>query len=163
MCQSVPVEALDTIMTTEPVCSWPLPDDDMGMVDVPPPGCTFRPDLVSRFESLGDNCEFGFVQRFHGAEPSALLRWATAPIEGVILGLADGWADLYAYKNLKPWASDMAWDDRYRAAFHGNILCDDSGFAQTEDVRRAAWAVDRDKLHYLRAKTLSGLKEASRI
>jgi hypothetical protein len=32
-------------------------------------------DLVVRFESLGENCEFGFMQRYCGAEPLGLLRF----------------------------------------------------------------------------------------
>jgi hypothetical protein len=32
-------------------------------------------DLMLRFESLGDNCEFGLVQRHAGAEPLGLLRF----------------------------------------------------------------------------------------
>ncbi len=36
--------------------------------------------LFMRFESIGDTCEFGIVQRRFGAEPISLLRWAsTAP------------------------------------------------------------------------------------
>jgi tetratricopeptide (TPR) repeat protein len=38
--------------------------------------------LISQFESLGDNCEFGLVQRHYGAEPLGLLRWtAITPIK----------------------------------------------------------------------------------
>ncbi len=33
-------------------------------------------DLMLRFEALGDNCEFGLVQRQAGAEPLGLLRFA---------------------------------------------------------------------------------------
>jgi tetratricopeptide (TPR) repeat protein len=37
-------------------------------------------DFLMRFESLGPNCEFAFVQRGCGAEPLGLLRWAgTSP------------------------------------------------------------------------------------
>jgi tetratricopeptide (TPR) repeat protein len=32
--------------------------------------------LMLTFESIGDNCEFGLVQRYFGAEPISLLRWA---------------------------------------------------------------------------------------
>lgn len=35
--------------------------------------------LMVRFASLGDNCEFGFVQRRAGAEPISLLRFASFP------------------------------------------------------------------------------------
>jgi hypothetical protein len=32
--------------------------------------------LMYEFQSLGQNCEFGLVQRFFGADPISLLRWA---------------------------------------------------------------------------------------
>ena len=40
-------------------------------------------DILGRFQSLGDNCEFGLVQRWAGAEPLDLLRFASfhAPAE----------------------------------------------------------------------------------
>jgi hypothetical protein len=44
-------------------------------------------DLVLRFESLGDNCEFGFVQRMLGVEPPGLLRFSGAPIQAVVSAL----------------------------------------------------------------------------
>jgi tetratricopeptide (TPR) repeat protein len=36
--------------------------------------------LVQRFEGLGNNCEFGYVQRIAGAEPLGLLRWSTTKL-----------------------------------------------------------------------------------
>lgn len=36
-------------------------------------------ELLSRFESLGDTCEFGIVQRRFAAEPVSLLRWVGTP------------------------------------------------------------------------------------
>ncbi len=38
-----------------------------------------RDELLKRFESLGENCEFGLVQRRCGVEPLGLLRFASAP------------------------------------------------------------------------------------
>lgn len=35
--------------------------------------------LMMNFENLGDNCEFGFVQRFHDCEPLGLLRFSAMP------------------------------------------------------------------------------------
>ncbi len=43
-------------------------------------------DLMLRFASLGDNCEFGFAQRAYKAEPMDLLRWASTPA-GVLVRL----------------------------------------------------------------------------
>jgi hypothetical protein len=51
-------------------------------------------DIASRMESLGRNCEFGFVQRSLGLEPISLLRWAGGPMQGVIDGLRNGFAGL---------------------------------------------------------------------
>ena len=46
-------------------------------------------DLVLRFESLGDNCEFGLVQRKAGSEPLGLLRFSSAPITALLRALRD--------------------------------------------------------------------------
>jgi hypothetical protein len=37
-------------------------------------------DLMGRFISLGQNCEFGFAQRAYKAESFDLLRWASTPM-----------------------------------------------------------------------------------
>ena len=34
-------------------------------------------NIMGRFESLGENCEFGLVQRYHGLEPLGLLRFSS--------------------------------------------------------------------------------------
>lgn len=45
--------------------------------------------LMRRFCSLGDNCEFGLVQRFYGAEPLDLMRWAAVGIGPLFRMLSD--------------------------------------------------------------------------
>ena len=45
-------------------------------------------DLMSRFESLGENCEFGLVQRQCGAEPLGLLRFSSTPLALLLDALA---------------------------------------------------------------------------
>jgi hypothetical protein len=44
-------------------------------------------DLMSRFESIGENCEFGLVQRRGGAEPLGLFRFASAPYDKLMNAL----------------------------------------------------------------------------
>ena len=44
-------------------------------------------DLLMQFESLGDNCELGMVQRRVGAEPLGLLRFASAPLRRLLPAL----------------------------------------------------------------------------
>jgi hypothetical protein len=41
-------------------------------------------DLVVQFESLGDNCELGLVQRRVGAEPLGLLRFSGTPLRNLL-------------------------------------------------------------------------------
>ena len=58
-------------------------------------GETAVPDLAGRmhaFRSLGGNCEFGFVQRYCGAEPSGLLRFSYTPLDDLIDALATDFA-----------------------------------------------------------------------
>ena len=45
-------------------------------------------ELVLQFESIGDNCELGLVQRRVGAEPLGLLRFAGAPLRNLLRALA---------------------------------------------------------------------------
>ena len=50
-------------------------------------------ERLHAFRSLGDNCEFGFVQRYGGVEPSGLLRFSYTPLEDLIRGLRCGFSD----------------------------------------------------------------------
>jgi tetratricopeptide (TPR) repeat protein len=43
--------------------------------------------LFMKFESVGDTCEFGIVQRRFGAEPISLLRWSNINPSNLIKGL----------------------------------------------------------------------------
>ena len=43
--------------------------------------------LVLRFESIGDSCEMGLVQRRYGAEPLGLLRWNDVALDNLIAAL----------------------------------------------------------------------------
>jgi hypothetical protein len=59
--------------------------------------------VMQRFCSIGSNCEFGFAQRWAGAEPLDLLRWAFSPLPVLLAllqnrfaGIGDGltlWVD----------------------------------------------------------------------
>jgi hypothetical protein len=51
-------------------------------------------DLVSKFESLGDNCEFGIVQRRCGVEPLGLFRFNWADVQALEKILESGLEDI---------------------------------------------------------------------
>lgn len=66
-----------------------LPDDDAGAdaepapIDIDTIAAADRisvGELMLQFESLGQNCEFGLVQRQCGAEPLSLLRFSSTPL-----------------------------------------------------------------------------------
>lgn len=67
------------------------------MTDLRPtrrPSLSSNGELVSQFESLGRGCEFGFLQREVGVEPTGLLRFAGLPLEGLILALESQFAGI---------------------------------------------------------------------
>jgi tetratricopeptide (TPR) repeat protein len=49
-------------------------------------------ELMQAFESIGERCDLGAVQRRFGAEPQSLLRFAFAPFDGLIAALEDRFA-----------------------------------------------------------------------
>jgi hypothetical protein len=59
-----------------------------------------REALMLRFESLGENCEFGLAQRRCGAEPLGLLRFASAPLPKLLAALRARFAGMGAADNI---------------------------------------------------------------
>lgn len=55
--------------------------------------------LFERWESLGDDCEFGIVQRHYGAEPISLLRWTATRIVPLTLGFEQDFEGVGAIEN----------------------------------------------------------------
>lgn len=51
-------------------------------------------EFVTRFESVGENCEFGLMQRRCSAEPLSLLRFANTLLPSLLRGLQTGFDDL---------------------------------------------------------------------
>jgi len=59
------------------------------------PGPALPPEqMIQKFESLGDNCEFGLVQRGLGAEPLGLLRFSYIELPLLLRGLRCGFDGL---------------------------------------------------------------------
>ncbi|HET6306941.1 MAG TPA: hypothetical protein VFG12_07130 [Rhodopila sp.] len=58
-------------------------------------------DLVLQFESIGDNCELGLVQRKAGAEPLGLLRFSGAPLRHLLRGLNARFANIADPKHIR--------------------------------------------------------------
>jgi capsular polysaccharide biosynthesis protein len=71
-------------------------DEDAAMPTIPNAPAVPRnvQDLVRCFESLGDNCEFGLVQRFAGIEPPGLFRFNLTELASLVAGLMQRFSDL---------------------------------------------------------------------
>jgi hypothetical protein len=123
--------------------------------------------VATRMESLGRNCEFGFVQRHVGADPVSLLRWAGGPVEGVIAGLRRRWRGLMDEAVGRADLSDASPDEqfwrltcrRYRITFHTEYrVCSSTAEEAAAKVRkRLGWAGCQAGFRY------SGLRTAVRL
>jgi len=118
---------------------------------------------ISRFESLGDNCEFGFVKRSLEDESGGLLRWATSPPDVLIEGLKNRFAGLYEYENLTPSWNDMVRDSAYGFCFHTKMISEEQKWLQTDEERRAIHSEEKRKVDYLVGKLLTRLQDPNVI
>jgi hypothetical protein len=123
--------------------------------------------IVAEFESLGDNCEFGFVQRYHGVESGGLLRWASSNLAGLILALEQRFAGIYQLSDLAPYTVNMVIDRKYGIAFHSAMRSavnnDCLEYALTDGVLDAIHREEHEKISYLVNKLTDALCRGDRI
>jgi hypothetical protein len=124
---------------------------------------------IAPFESIGENCEFGFVQRALGNEVSSLLRWTFLDSTvATVAGIATSFANVFEFENLEPAAEGTMVRDRVHGiAFHSAMRAErtESGwaFVAPEAERRAIYAEEAKKFLYLREKFDSSITGADRI
>lgn len=125
----------------------------------------FRKALVGRFHSLGDNCEFGFVQRQFAAEPLDLFRFAGSSAAGINEALRSKFAGFAKPENLvlefnghyeKGHPQVMTNVPLYGFKFHGGDLPLGTSF---EEVKILQWK----RLNLLARKLFEDLEDADRI
>jgi hypothetical protein len=116
----------------------------------------FSMNDLARIESLGDNCELGFVLRRLGWEDGSLLRWASISPESLLATLRGDFEHIYEYENLTPLRLTMVQDARYGTAWHTEMTASVSGgalvFNHDETIRRGIHAKEQDKRAHLVAK-----------
>lgn len=113
-------------------------------------------DFTRNFESLGDNCELGFIQRFEKNEEGGLLRWSVSPPASLIQGITYDFADLYLEKNLTPHTDGMVLDSKYGFYFHTAMRSEKKVFVHEGEDRSEIYRKEYDKVQYLVEK-LNGL------
>ena len=118
-------------------------------------------DVLRQMRSLGDNCEFGFVQRAYKAEVSGLMRWSVAPPDKVLALLhriAAGrltTAGFYHFEGITPYSKKMILEADTGFCFHSVLVSDRPNggklvFSASEAERRALHHEEREKfMHFL--------------
>ena len=125
------------------------------VADGPPPPA----HLMLRFESLGQNCEFGVVQRHYGAEPLGLLRFSSTPLHLLVAALNNDLAGIGEPENTKLGVQTGEYvtsDSRYHMLMHTFIRAGD------DDPQKRHGSFCR-RLQYLRDKLLGDLADARKI
>jgi hypothetical protein len=121
--------------------------------------------VLRQFENLGDNCEFGLVQRRCGVEPLTLFRFANAPLSAMIAGLEkrfDGLDDPGALS--VPWIAPNAGGlGEYYVCHSGYGVSWHTAIYDGANSPARIHAVEQRKLQFLKRNFLHDLEEAARI
>ena len=120
-------------------------------------------DLMLSFESLGERCDFGAVQRKFGVEPLGLLRFAYTRFDPLIAALEDRFAavgtaedtgfELYNDENI-------LYMKKYGIIFHTFVYQNE---LPTDAKRSAFREQQRRRLAFLRNKLVADLEEPQKI
>jgi hypothetical protein len=120
------------------------------------------PGLALKFESIGENCEFGLVQRRCDAEPLGLLRFSSTFLRPLIRGLDDGFAGLGEPDDVEPRLEGdalreyMIHEKRYGLVYHSFVY---EGERSVCSMRQQEAA----RLKFLRRKFIEELEAAEKI
>lgn len=124
--------------------------------------CQLSPqELVTQFESLGDNCELGAIQRHYGAEPLGAFRFSNPTAEKILYGPETKLAELGKELRVEldsqvPKREWILVDPIYNLRQHSFILEGDArGATIQEDMRRY--------FDFLRRKLLEDITSANKI
>ena len=127
-----------------------------------------KPFDLSRFESLGDNCEFGFFLRQAGDERSSFFRWVSVPdYSKMVLFLRNGLSTPFNLYHLLPLQDHMVQTSKYKFGYHSEMHSSISDgkriFCVDKDRIRAVYLHEVGKVKYLREKLLDTLKNEDKI
>jgi hypothetical protein len=147
------VRALDSSLESS---APPASANDGYLLGNKPDAARWR-DLFMHFESLGDGCEFGAVQRHFGAELLGLFRWAAIAVPDLVRALDNGLEELLHSDDafLIPYKLDYHLRvPRARFQMHTHVEPDNPD-AFLDQMRR--------RLHYLARKLLEDLRDGEKI
>ena len=106
-------------------------------------------ELLSDFESLGDNCEFGLAQRYSNIEPLGLFRFSSSSTDNMITVLARRLSDYGEEDDLEIFTDGGQFDCRSRRyrdfTYHTEISCSTSTSDQVlpRELKKVAYLKKR--------------------
>ena len=120
-------------------------------------------ELMLAFESLGERCDFGAVQRRLGAEPLGLLRFAFTNFDPLLAALEDRFAAIgsdedtgfHLYND-----ENIIHMRKYGLIFHTFVYQND---LPTDEKRAAFQKQQLHRLKFLKGKMIADLEEATKI
>jgi hypothetical protein len=119
-------------------------------------------ELAFKFESVGENCEFGLFQRRCDAEPLGLLRFSSTFMRNLIRGVESGFADLGEQEDIDPRLEGgprkefMIHEQKYGLVYHTFVY----------EGERSVWLMreqEAARLKFLRRKFIEELEAAEKI
>ncbi|MBP1128797.1 hypothetical protein JOE25_000340 [Serratia sp. PL17] len=125
-------------------------------------------EKISCFESMGDNCEFGFYLRSKGIESGSLFRWSLIKDHQDVLNLIVGDFDgFYRLDNLQPTWRNMLVDNANGVIFHTELYShqiEGNWFFEGDNKEiKEKYLIEKEKIDYLVNKFRTSLKEGNRV
>ncbi len=120
------------------------------------------PQIALRFESLGENCEFGLFQRRCDAEPLGLLRFSSTFMRNLIRGIHDQFDGLGEIDDIEPRLEGaprkeyMIHEKKFGLVYHTFVY----------EGERSVWLMreqESARLKFLRRKFMEELTSADKI
>jgi hypothetical protein len=104
--------------------------------------------LMLQFESIGDSCEFGLVQRRNGAEPLGLLRFSGVPVRHLTCGLENRFEGAAEPDQIRPQVENgefMIKLLKYDFIYHAHVLegAMDPETLHAREVRRTRFLLNK--------------------
>ncbi|HVZ08849.1 hypothetical protein [Rhodopila sp.] len=120
------------------------------------------PQIAMRFESVGENCEFGLFQRRCDSEPLGLLRFSSTFMRNLIRGIDGGFQGLGTIEDIEPRLEGgppreyMIHEKRYGLVYHTFVY----------EGQRSIWLMreqESARLKFLLRKFMEELEAAEKI
>jgi hypothetical protein len=121
------------------------------------------PQIALKFESLGENCEFGLFQRRCDAEPLGLLRFSSTFMRNLIRGIDSGFEGLGEIEDIDPRLEGpppkkeyMIHERRFGLVYHTFVY----------EGQRSVWLMreqESARLKFLRRKFMEDLESTDKI